>query len=141
NRSASIAWSPPVTGDAPSGYELRRKGADAIVTVPATSLSAVVDGLRNGEEYQIYVRALNRAGRGPEVPAPPVTPTSAVPAAVEGITAVGGNQQATVSWEQLPDRDIDGYIVTGIASGSGDGAAPTMTPVEVSGEESEVTID
>ncbi|MBK9740799.1 MAG: fibronectin type III domain-containing protein [Actinobacteria bacterium] len=69
SRVVVLSWRPPVTGTAPSSYQVRRKqGGDrfsAWTTVTATTLT--IRKLRKGKRYSFAVRAANAAGFGPGV--------------------------------------------------------------------------
>ena len=118
------AWAAPASGGAPDAYELTWEGGD--LEVPASQTRATVDGLRNGREYVVSVTAVNAAGESRAARSNPVVPTSDVPAVVEGVRAEPGNQQATVSWNQLPDDDIVHYVIESSVANPG-GSPPTAS--------------
>lgn len=75
-----MKWNPPVNdGGAPiEGYIIEKKGKfdsswKEAKEVPADQLSATIDGLKQGEEYEFRIRAKNKAGPGdPSEPCDPI---------------------------------------------------------------------
>ena len=101
----SLAWASVSNA---TSYNVYYSTASGVTTangtkVPATTNSYVQTGLTAGTNYYYIVTALNSTGESVAStqvsaatnPAPPV-PT--VPAAPVGVSAVGGTQQATISW-------------------------------------------
>ena len=87
----------------------------------------MVTGLTNGTPYTFTVHARNGAGNSLESTASnQVTPTGA-PGAPTGVSASGGNAQATVYWT-IPASNggsaITGYTVTSSPSGQPAPARP-----------------
>ena len=68
NRQAALSWSPPVEVEAPvEEYEYRvDDGAWTTVAGEASARSVTVGGLANGTTYNLFVRAINGVGPGPE---------------------------------------------------------------------------
>ena len=149
NASAVVSFSAPVSdgGSAITGYTVT--AADA--TTPgnggqskAGSASPVtVTGLTNGDAYTFTVTATNGVGTGPgSAPSNSVTPSApaSVPGAPTGVSAVGGNASAVVSFS-APVSDggsaITGYTVTAAdATTPGNGGqskAGSASPVTVTG--------
>ena len=149
NASATVSFSAPVSdgGSAITGYTVT--AADA--TTPANggqskagSASPVtVTGLTNGDAYTFTVTATNGVGTGPaSAPSNSVTPSApaSVPGAPTGVSAVGGNASAVVSFS-APVSDggsaITGYTVTAAdATTPGNGGqtkAGGASPVTVTG--------
>ena len=68
-RVVVLSWRPPISGAAPTFYQVRRKQGghrfSAWTTVTASTLT--IRKLRKGERYSFAVRAANSAGFGPAV--------------------------------------------------------------------------
>lgn len=132
--SASVSWSAPTSGGAPTAYEVTPYAgttAGAVTTVegspPATTV--VVRDLTPGTAYTFRVRALNREGGSPlSAASNSVTPTAAVaPGPPTGVTAEADTRSAVVSWTAPADdggSPITGYRVTPYV---GSAAQPTVT--------------
>ena len=149
NASAVVSFSAPVSdgGSAITGYTVT--AADA--TTPANggqskagSASPVtVTGLTNGDAYTFTVTATNGVGTGPaSASSNSVTPSApaSVPGAPTGVSAVGGNASAAVSFS-APVSDggsaITGYTVTAAdattPANGGQTKAGSASPVTVTG--------
>jgi hypothetical protein len=96
-----------------------------------------VGGLTNGVAYSFTVKATNAAGAGlPSAASKQVTPALVVtvPGAPTGVTATGGNGQATVGFS-APASDggspVTGYTVT--SSPGGFSASGLSSPITVAG--------
>ena len=124
NASAAVSFSAPVSdgGSAITGYTVT--AADA--TTPGNGGQSkagggspvTVTGLTNGDAYTFTVTATNGVGTGPaSASSNSVTPSApaSVPGAPTGVSAVGGNASAAVSFS-APVSDggsaITGYTVT-----------------------------
>jgi len=125
--SASVSWTAPSTGGAPTSYRITPylgSTPQEPITVsgnpPATT--ATVGGLTNGATYRFRVQAVNPAGSGPEsslsnavTPLDPVVPTAPRDVVARPITTA-----ARVEWtapESDGDSPITGYTVTPYVAG------------------------
>lgn len=62
DRSLTVAWTAPSSkGSAITGYDVEILGPGGVTTRTASSTTLSVDGLQNGAQYQVRVRANNRA--------------------------------------------------------------------------------
>jgi hypothetical protein len=120
DRQATVSWTAPADGGAAiSGYTVTAAPGGATCTT-TTATSCTVTGLSDGVSYSFTVAATNGVGSsspGASVGATPAT----VPGAPTGVTASGGNGQATVSWTD-PTSDggsaITQYTVTAQPGGA-----------------------
>lgn len=120
--SATVSWSAPASGGAPSSYVLKAYSGATVAatkTVTGTPLatSATIGGLTSGTSYTFKVTARNMNGDGPEsaasnavTPLNPVPPTPPTNVFAQPITS-----SARVSWT-VPsgngDSPITGYTIT-----------------------------
>ena len=120
--SATVTWSAPTTTglSAITGYTATAFGGGGVPCATTSALTCIVTGLTPGTAYRFTVTATNTIGTGPaSSPSNSVIPPTA-PNPPTGVTAVGGNTLAVVTWVAplfnggLP---ITGYTVT--PSGSG----------------------
>jgi FG-GAP-like repeat/Fibronectin type III domain len=96
NGQVSLTWSAPLDdgGSAITGYTVH-SDPGGTTTVATTNLD--VTGLENGTTYAFTVTATNAVGTGPESGAASATPAT-VPGAPSGVTAMGLNKYAQVTW-------------------------------------------
>jgi hypothetical protein len=134
NASASVSWTAPSGGAAPSSYEVTPyigSTAQTTKTVSGSPLptSTTVAGLTAGSTYTFKVRGVNGGGNGPQSAASnAVTVLSAIaPSAPTGVTAEPASGSARVSWT-APSSDggsaITGYTVTPYIGGAAQTAVP-----------------
>ena len=128
NGTSNLSWTAPSSngGANITGYDIYRgtspggEGATPIATnVSGTSFTDT--GLTDGIHYYYTVQAVNAAGNSPSSNEASDIPAAAVPSAPQNLTATGGNQQVTLSW-QAPSSDggssITGYnVYRGTVSG------------------------
>jgi hypothetical protein len=137
NASASVSWTAPSSGAAPSSYEVTPyigSTAQTTKTVSGSPLptSTTVSGLTSGSTYTFKVRAINGGGNGPQSAASnAVTIMSAIaPSAPTGVTAEPASGSARVSWT-APSSDggsaLTSYTVTPFIG------ATAQTPKTVTG--------
>lgn len=143
NAQATVSWSAPADGGSPiTGYTVtpyQGTTAQSALAVsvsgspPATSVT--VPGLSNGTSYTFQVTASNAVGAGSAGVSAAVTPAT-TPDAPAGVSAVGGNAQATVSWTAPAANGgspITGYVVTPFIGTS------AQSPFNVAGSPATVT--
>jgi hypothetical protein len=116
---ASVSWTAPTTGGAPSSYTVTPyvgSTAQAPTTVSAPATNATVSGLTAGTSYTFTVTASNTAGSGPaSAPSNAVTPTSTGPSAPLNVTATPATSQAQVNWSAPASNGgspLTGYTIT-----------------------------
>jgi hypothetical protein len=107
NDSAIVTWKAPATngGKLISGYNVETSPGAAQSCSTSGATSCTVHDLTNGTKYTVSVVARNVKGRGV---AATTTVRPGVPLAAAEVTALGGNEEATVSW--LAPGDNGGAI-------------------------------
>ncbi|WP_158510569.1 fibronectin type III domain-containing protein [Actinoplanes friuliensis] len=137
DRSALVRWKPPEsTGGSPvSGYVVTAQPGGATITTTAVT-SVQVGGLVNGRRYTFTVAAVNVAGTGARSrPSAPVVPQAATrPGRARSVSAVAGNQSATVTWK--PPAGDGGSPITGYRVR----AVPGDTETTVTGDVRSTTV-
>ncbi len=118
NQQATVSFTAPANngGSAITGYTVTSNPGSIIQS--GASSSIVVSGLTNGTAYTFTVVATNAIGNSvPSSASAPVTPAASatVPDAPTSVSAVSGDQQATVSFTAPANNGgsaITGYTVT-----------------------------
>ena len=113
-----VKWSPPFNdGGSPlTGYIVEyHDGSSTQYLGPISSHSYLIEGLTNGVEYEIGVRAENGIGTS-EVALASATPqqeepTGTRPGPVVNLTATGAERQVRVEWS--PPSDDGGAVISG----------------------------
>lgn len=113
---ATVSFDAPPSdgGSTLTGYEVSIDGgawAPLGATAQGASLTGTVEGLVNGVEVELRVRAVNAVGAGPASGRATVRPVAPPPAAVAAPTAVAGVASVTVTWAASTGRDVTGYTV------------------------------
>ena len=105
HEQATVNWTAPANngGSAITSYRVTPfigSTAQTPVSVPAPATSKTITGLTGGTAYTFKVAAINAIGTGPDSAASnSVTPTAlTAPDAPTGVSATGGQEQATVNW-------------------------------------------
>ena len=113
-----VKWSPPLdNGGSPlTGYRIEYSSGSTFEHIgPTSNHTYVIDGLTNGVEYRIGVRAENEVGtsEAATVSATPQQeePTGTLPGPVVSLTATGADREVRVSWS--PPSDDGGSALTG----------------------------
>ena len=116
--SVVVKWSPPLdNGGSPlTGYRIEYSSGSTFEHIgPISDHTYVIDGLTNGVEYRIGVRAENEVGtsEAATVSATPQQeePTGTLPGPVVSLTATGADREVRVSWS--PPSDDGGSALTG----------------------------
>jgi hypothetical protein len=119
-QSATVSWTPPSTGGAPSSYTVTPfigSNAQTPTSVSGSTTSTPITGLTQGTAYTFTVQASNSVGSGPaSAPSNAVTPTGpTAPSAPTGVTASPATNQALISWTapgSSGGSPITGYTIT-----------------------------
>ena len=142
--SASVSWTAPTSGDAPTSYVITPfigSTAQTPTTVTGTppAPSATVRNLTPGTAYTFTVHAANVNGAGAESAASnAVTPTApTAPGAPTSVATAPATGQVLVGWSD-PSSDggssITGYTVTPFSGGT------AGTPVHVTADKASATV-
>ena len=114
---ATVSWLAPTTGLAVTSYRVTASNGSFCT---ATTTSCVVTGLLYGTSYTFTVTASNAYGTSPaSLLSNAIMPSESYPAAPTGVTAVPGNQSATVSWSAAVNNGalVSAYVVTAFPGG------------------------
>ena len=145
--SLSIAWSAPADdgGADITSYDLRyissgaADKADANWTVKDDVWSSgareyTLDGLTNGDRYDLQVRAVNEAGNGPWSASETGTPSTVnAPSAPAALTVTPGDGSLSIAWSAPADdggADVTSYDLRYISSDVQDRADANWTVEE-----------
>jgi hypothetical protein len=134
NAQATVSFTPPASdgGSAITYYTVTSSPGGQIAVGSASPIT--ITGLNNGTAYTFTVTASNAMGTGPpSAPSNSVTPAT-VPNAPTGVSAVGGNAQATVSFSAPAfngGNPITLYTVT--SNPGGITATGTASPIAITG--------
>lgn len=120
NRSLTVSFTSPADdGGAPiTGYEYSLDGGKTWVAAKGTTSPLVIEGLRNGTEYGVLLRALNAAGSGSVDEAQTVAPVLQPVTGADGeqASALPGRASATVSGASSPvttGREGSTWLISG----------------------------
>ena len=118
NGQLGVSWTAPSDNGADiSDYDVqyRQGNTDGWTDYPFsdTGTSTTIDGLTNGQSYQVQVRAINSAGNGRWSDSATGTPGVIAPNAPRAPLLTSGNGQLGVSWTAPSDNgaDISDYDV------------------------------
>ena len=136
---ATVSWAAPALSGASAitGYTVTSSPDGQTATAGASATSATVSGLRPGISYTFAVVAANAIGAGLTGASGAVT-TPTAPGAPTGVSATGGNTQATVNWTAPSSggSPITGYVITpfiGTTAQTPSSAGASATSLTVTG--------
>ena len=96
-----------------TGYEYQQDSTDAWVAIPPNSEGrrsfVVTDGVTRDVRHTFRIRAVDKSGPGEASPPVTVTWETREPYIPEGLTAVAGDGQVTLSWDDPLDPSITHY--------------------------------
>ncbi|AGZ42862.1 fibronectin type III domain-containing protein [Actinoplanes friuliensis] len=114
--SATVTFSPPNAGGSPiTRYEISTDDGASWATLAVAGTGAtrtgMVDGLTNGAEVQVRVRARNDVGPGAPSAAVAVTPVTGLPSAPGDVTVTPGNASVSIAFTP-PTGGVTSYEVS-----------------------------
>ncbi len=133
DQSASVSFSSPASDGGSAIAQYTVTASPGGQSASGASSPIIVNGLTNGTAYTFTVTATNAVGTSDASTSSDSVTPAGVPGAPTGVTAVGGNGQATVSFVAPADdggSPITGYTVTALPGGrtaSGSGSPITVT--------------
>jgi hypothetical protein len=145
NASATVTWTAPLTGGAPTKYTVTpfigtTAQTPTVITGTPPVTHATITGLTNGTTYTFTVTPANSNGTGPASAASnAVTPSNSPPGAPTSVTGSPASNQVQVSWTAPTNAGggpVTSYTVTpfaGTAAGTPVTAPGTATSATVSG--------
>lgn len=105
NSATTVSWAAPINNGGAIITKYTVTGLPSGSCVSTGPTQCTVTGLTNGTSYTFTVTATNASGTGPASSASsPITPTTTVPGAPTGATAVARYQSANVSWAAPSDN-------------------------------------
>ena len=122
----ALSWTAGGNGGlAITKWKYRQNGGNwtDIANSDATTMSYIVTGLTNGQEYTFKVRAVNNAGAGAASDEAKATPSTTP--AKPTLTVVTGNQQVRLSW--TAPTDTGGANITGYDYSKDNGSSWSAT--------------
>lgn len=122
NSAVTVSWSTPTSsGSAPiTSYTVTDQEGGSCTDAVASGAknTCTVNALTNGQSYVFSVQATNAVGAGPwSVASTAVSPGGAVANPPTDVTAVSGDQSATVSW--APPLSDGGSAITSYTASDG----------------------
>ncbi|HJV34105.1 fibronectin type III domain-containing protein [Geomonas sp.] len=142
-KQTTVSW-PAVTGA--TSYNVYYSTSSGVTTTSGTKLSgatspSVVTNLADSTTYYFIVTAVNSAGESAasvQVAATTLTPAPAptAPAAPTGVTATGGANQATISWQAVSGAtsyNVYYSTTSGVTTTSGTRKAGVSSPYVLTG--------
>ncbi len=136
NASATVTWTAPLTGGAPTKYTVTpfigtTAQTPTVITGTPPATQATITGLTNGTSYTFTVTPSNANGTGPASTASnAVTPSNSPPGAPTAVTANPASNQAQVYWTAPTNTGggaVTSYTITPFAG------TTAGTPVQASG--------
>ena len=114
-----VRWNAPADdgGASIDGYDVQYWSDEGAWIVKSTETTVTIEGLTNGTEYQVQVRARNSAGDGPswsEIATGTPVAAARPPSAPSGLRLEAGDGRLVVRWNAPADDGgaaIDGYDV------------------------------
>ena len=140
NQQVTLSWTPPATNGALiTDYAIDFRVSTESNWTPfvhsaSTDTTATITGLTNLTLYQFRVRAINSVGTAQDSNIPSATPSPpTAPGVPTSVTALAGNQQATISFTAPANNGspITSYTVT--SSLGGNTQVGSNSPIVVTG--------
>lgn len=135
NGTIRVTWSAPVDGGRVNRYLVMATTTDGYSSVEVYDHDTTLEGVVNGQQYQVTVRALFGDAAGPPAAAPgPVTP-GGLPGAPQAVAVSARSRAIAVSWRPAPANGspLTGYTVTAQPGGHRRDLPATADAVEIDG--------